>query len=125
MFEVWVHLYPEAVKMFTQEIVSADAALVEVYCYRCYDDSGAEVEGLVKSSRQVASDIPPAGAKWWKVGQYISPSQVGDNPDYSRVQWKSCVPSVDTCYTSTNPTVGGAVRRGGLHDPTYGKFIHG
>jgi hypothetical protein len=122
VFEVWVHLFPENVKMFTQDVVSADAALVQVYCFQCHNDNGQTVAGLVKSSRQVASDVPPAGAKWWKVGQYISPSTVGG----MRVQWKSCVPSVDTCYTSTNPTQGGgAARRAGLDDPIHGKCVHG
>jgi hypothetical protein len=122
VFEVWVHLFPETVTMFTQDVVAADAALVQVYCFRCHNDDGQTVAGLVKSSQQVASDVPPAGAKWWKVGQYISPSPVGN----MRVQWKSCVPSVDTCYTSTNPTQGGgAARRAGVDYPIHGKFVYG
>jgi hypothetical protein len=117
---VWVKHFSST---YTRSLVSDTPAKVDVYCHSCklqYVDGTKQ--GYVTTVEQVSGDVPVAGVKWWKVGQYISPSTVGG----MRVQWKSCVPSVDTCYTSTNPTQGGgAARRAGLDDTIHGKCVHG
>ena len=109
--EVWVNMYPSGVT-FTPERVRADPATVDVYCGKCHNDAGSLVQGIAKSSTQIASSVPAAGVKWWKVGQFVAPSPK-DNA--VRAQWETCQSG---CYTGTTNNVPGATRRRRSTGPT-------
>jgi len=92
--------------------VRADPATVDVYCGKCHNDAGSLVQGIAKSSTQIASSVPAAGVKWWKVGQFVAPSPK-DNA--VRAQWETCQSG---CYTGTTNNVPGATRRRRSTGPT-------
>jgi uncharacterized protein YfaP (DUF2135 family) len=86
--EVWVNNYRTG-DSFTPERVRADPATVDVYCGYCHNSEGIVVQGIARSSTQIASSVPAAGAKWWKVGQFVAPSPQPATPAV-RAQWQTC-----------------------------------
>jgi uncharacterized protein YfaP (DUF2135 family) len=89
---VWVKHFSGT---YTRSLVSATPAKVDVYCHSCklqYVDGTKQ--GYVTTVEQVSGDVPVAGVKWWKVGQYhIVAAGSG------RVaEWQSCKGT--TCYKS-------------------------
>ena len=107
-YEVWVHSYNTA-EVFDYSSVAADAAKVDVYCAECHDDNGQTIQGLVKSLKQSPATVYSGGARWWKVGTFVAPSDDGT----VRAQWHSCPGGLDgdTCYQSIDPTIAGRRRR--------------
>ena len=107
--EVWVNSYGQD-QYYLPENVRADPAVVDVYCYSCQNQAGVLVQGGVKTVTQVASSVPAAGAKWWKVGQFKAPSPLDPSV---RSMWQSCIANEGSaevsvpgsgCWTMSNPT---------------------
>ena len=83
----------DAVK-FTPEL---PAATVSVFCYDCLDESGVRVAGLVSTETQ--TDVPAAGALWWKAGEFVREESDGRE----RMQWMPCDSSSGGCYDDFGP----------------------
>jgi len=89
---VWVKHFSGT---YTRALVSATPARVDVYCHSCklqYVD-GTKA-GYVTTVEQVSGDVPTAGAKWWKVGQY----QIVAAGSGRVAEWQSC--KGPTCFRS-------------------------
>jgi hypothetical protein len=88
-YEVWINVYEwaESQDKFNKESISSNPATVDIFCSKCYDETGVEVAGMVTSVTQSADKLDGTGAAWWKVGEFT------DSGDLTRPvlrKWKTC-----------------------------------
>ena len=85
---VWVKHYSS---YYTRSLVSGAPAKVDVFCHSCkLQFVDGTKQGYVTTVSQKSGDVPVAGAKWWKVGQFVITS--------GQAEWQSC--AGPTCYNS-------------------------
>ena len=89
---VWVKHFSGT---YTRSLVSATPAKVDVYCHSCKLQYVAGTkQGYVTTVEQDSGNVPIAGVKWWKVGQY----QIVAAGSGRVAEWQSC--KGPTCYKS-------------------------